>query len=752
MPALSSIVNEVQIPHTFRRAGTQPVAQASDIVSSHPADSGGNNDVDAQLGLLLARGGFRGIWNATATYRLFELVSNAGNLYACRVNGHSGGVNPEANPSDWAIVTAFQGNWFSGSNPRGAIVEHNSNLYLAKQAILGSDPAPDDAANVKWSLMGEDNNTATWAVIGNTDIIPWAKSPMPEPPETPGLVPQIQADNSVSWVNITDNFRGDWSASNTYGRADVVFARSNFFRCLTNNHRSGTGPYGDPDNWEPVSIFVGDWEANYYPVGMVVEENNNFWMSIDAVVPSDPAPSHADNTKWLRLSNYTLTEINALATTIIDNQVQGWAQIGTNLLVPHNNIDARIARTDQIPGTEELQDFVAGFIRAGGGIVVDYDDPNGTLTIRTGGNFQQPEQVRDLIGTTLVAGNNVTIDVDDANDTVTINARDSAIDTQRSDESIRDLVAGFVRAGDNITVTHNDAANTLTIAGLPRRTDAEIRNIISSTLRAGTGITFTTGASTTTINGFSGAYSDLTGTPMMPILGPWVSGTTYAANDIVLSDGRLWYWVPRDNDGDPDWTVAPEDYIPVGMGGRWATLSDWHGIYNTGDLYHRGNIVRGPSVGDNPNHDGYSAYLAIQQSLNTALTDRRHWTRIDRPLVREESGSTSSTATTSWRGLTRDGGGINIVVEANMLLGPGEFAIYRSDSGQEEGAIDLRWQRCFDSLPLNTAGSRRAMVTGWASGGSPTLDVFEVSRHSNGSLRIRGGNANETLTIINREW
>ena len=50
--------------HTFRRGGTQPVAQAVDVVSAHPAvDTDGNNDVDSQLGLLLARGGFRGIWN-----------------------------------------------------------------------------------------------------------------------------------------------------------------------------------------------------------------------------------------------------------------------------------------------------------------------------------------------------------------------------------------------------------------------------------------------------------------------------------------------------------------------------------------------------------------------------------------------------------------------------------------------------------------------------------------------------------------
>ncbi|MCY4260234.1 MAG: hypothetical protein OXC91_08235, partial [Rhodobacteraceae bacterium] len=329
MPAFSTPSLFKDILHTFRRGGAQPVAQASDIVSSHPADTNGNNDVDAQIGLLLERGGFRGVWNATATYRLFEMVSNAGNLYACRVNGHSGGAAPEGNPSDWFVVTAFQGNWFAGGNPRGAIVEYNGNLYLATQAIAGGDPAPDAADNTKWALMGEDTVTELWARSGNTDVIPWSKVPMPEPPSTPGLVPQIQSDNSVSWVNLTDNFRGDWSASNTYARADVVFARSNFFRCLTDNHRSGTGPYGDPENWEPISVFVGDWEANYYPVGMVAEENNNFWMSIEAVLPADPAPSHADNVKWLRLSNYTMAEINTIATTIIDNQVQGWAQIGT---------------------------------------------------------------------------------------------------------------------------------------------------------------------------------------------------------------------------------------------------------------------------------------------------------------------------------------------------------------------------------------------------------------------------------------
>lgn len=73
---------------------------------------------------------------------------------------------------------------------------------------------------------------------------------------------------------------------------------------------------------------------------------------------------------------------------------------------------------------EAVQDIVGGFVVAGVGCTVTYDDTAGTFTINVtgggGGGETDPEIVRDVIGGALVAGSGIQITVDDAGDQITI--------------------------------------------------------------------------------------------------------------------------------------------------------------------------------------------------------------------------------------------------------------------------------------------------------------------------------------------
>jgi len=353
---LSDIANALKVPHAFRRAGMQTVALAEDIKVETTVDAAGNNSVQDHLDLLRARGGFRGSWDVDATYAYGEIVVDYRNLYSLRVNGHTGGARPLENGSDWAILTVYQGNWTSGETyPFRGIVRHNGVLYIAHNSSVSGTTSPDmDSTN--WGALEGTTDAAIlalihdWAEAGNTDEIPWAKLPFSAPPSTSGdtgKVPTYVFGSGLLWRQPpTGQYQGDWSPTATYNEGNVVFARNSFFRCLTEGHLSGYGPFSDPTNWAPVTIFGGDWSVNYWQAGMITEHNNHFWMALEQVTNTDPEPGSDTDTKWMRLDNFTLAEIQS---GLLPSLVKAYARIGNTTLIPAGDIHTDIARTSQIP-------------------------------------------------------------------------------------------------------------------------------------------------------------------------------------------------------------------------------------------------------------------------------------------------------------------------------------------------------------------------------------------------------------------
>ncbi len=142
----------------------------------------------------------------------------------------------------------------------------------------------------------------------------------------------------------------------------------------------------------------------------------------------------------------------------------------------------------QKPRIEDVQDIMASTLKEGTGIDIEYDDPNGLITISISSvdgingilaDEQHPiaEDVQDIVGNTLVAGNGIGIVYDDVNNTLTI-----SLDT----ETVQDIIGNTLVAGDGINVVYNDEANTITIS-LNDITES-VQDIINSTIIAGKGI------------------------------------------------------------------------------------------------------------------------------------------------------------------------------------------------------------------------------------------------------------------------
>ena len=100
-----------------------------------------------------------------------------------------------------------------------------------------------------------------------------------------------------------ERWRGEWQSGDTYARADLVQWAGHLWICRTDNFLSTTGPDGDTANWDPISLYRGEWTNGWFEPGDIVRDpaDQNIYMSI-APARNSGAPS-TDDDRWLRLSN-----------------------------------------------------------------------------------------------------------------------------------------------------------------------------------------------------------------------------------------------------------------------------------------------------------------------------------------------------------------------------------------------------------------------------------------------------------------
>jgi len=177
----------------------------------------------------------------------------------------------------------------------------------------GNTPgSPSAGTSAEWSRADHDHGiTAGGATFEPTqaNLYP-AVSPMIEAETASATVnPILGSDddsNHLIKLGVAREIIGtDWgnlAVGHTFRPGNVVPRTGRWYGCIKAHAKGGTGPDNDPANWIVLTSWAGQWKAGWYDPGEEVLDGGDIWKTTVAVVNTDPAPSHADNTKWLRLT------------------------------------------------------------------------------------------------------------------------------------------------------------------------------------------------------------------------------------------------------------------------------------------------------------------------------------------------------------------------------------------------------------------------------------------------------------------
>jgi hypothetical protein len=195
---------------------------------------------------------YRGVWATGTRYRLNDLVTFGGTVFRCK-EGHTPGTDSTLNfdqDEHWEIE--FPGSQFSGewNNTTvyqvGDIVKHGGWLYHSLTNNYNSHP-----------------NTSIYQLEDRVDPIDW----------------QI--------VSKGINFRGEWSATETYKTGDVVRRGGNTYTALLDTTDDGSSlDYLDSTNWELLTVgqtWRNFWqpEQRYAPNDLVIYLGNTYKCNLE---------------------------------------------------------------------------------------------------------------------------------------------------------------------------------------------------------------------------------------------------------------------------------------------------------------------------------------------------------------------------------------------------------------------------------------------------------------------------------------
>ena len=224
---------------------------------------------------------WRGAWVATRTYDEHQLVIFSGHLYRCtnpRLHGDASRANPPSDPTNWAAIDEWRAAWASGNTyPAGAIVTNGGNIWLATELVADT--------------VGEPHTSTLWVQINDSVI--WMGA----------------------WNDITEGDPVPRGSIVTDGESAV------FYIARTTHDRQRSGPDVDSVNWTAVTSWAGNWiSGRWWARGIAVRHAGAVWFANESVLPPDPAPDHADNTKWVK-AGLTTSERAALPTGSPANKV-----------------------------------------------------------------------------------------------------------------------------------------------------------------------------------------------------------------------------------------------------------------------------------------------------------------------------------------------------------------------------------------------------------------------------------------------
>ena len=273
------------------------------------------------------------------------------------------------------------------------VYRENKKILKATDDTVTITPNDDDST---LTLKAEPTQAQTYDLLkdilkpANNDVV--FQDDDTEHTTTIGIIREIV---ETDWVNLPVAFAF---------RVGTIVPRSGlWYICKVATQKGGVGPDNDPDHFEIMTTWAGDYSAaKYYLNGTRTLFKGRVATALEAITPSDPAPDAATNTKW-HLDGQEVTK----AAVYTQNKA---------------------------------------IIKHGGGVVVSADDDDQTITIAAD---LDPEHVYEEIAEVIEAGTGIAVTPDASRERVNIAANPSKA-TQYP------IVKQMPKAGNNVKITFDD--------------------------------------------------------------------------------------------------------------------------------------------------------------------------------------------------------------------------------------------------------------------------------------------------------
>ena len=272
--------------------------------------SNGNDTTDTSYWGKINEGiSWQGTWNASADYKLHEVVHHANNSYVCIADTTSNQSPPDA--TYWEILAT--GIQFEGEYDDTAgydvhdVVYYGANTFVCIQNTSGGNNPTDVtywnsfSHGVKWSSTYD--NTSSY---NKDDIVSYGGNTFIAKQNTVGNTP----DDAANWETFSSgiNYVGEWDVAVAYKTDDMVSHGGSIFIALS-AAVAGTNPNANPGTWTKLTSGVeyrNDWDGSTaYKKDDIVSYGNGAYIAKQDSTGSNPASVIAD---WATLSSGTQFE------------------------------------------------------------------------------------------------------------------------------------------------------------------------------------------------------------------------------------------------------------------------------------------------------------------------------------------------------------------------------------------------------------------------------------------------------------
>jgi len=260
-------------------------------VDSHTSDPVFDEDI-ANWALFTSGLNYRSSWTVNTRYGQGDVVKYGGIVYRC-IEGHtSNNIDNglEADQAKWQIINEgveFVGDWVIGQKYKvNDLVKYGGTIFRCKEGhTSGTDSTLNFDREEHWQVefsgfefSGDWNNSTVYQVgdvVRHGGYLFYASDVNQNDSPSNSLYQVGDKADPPSWIKLSEatNFRGDWSAAETYKTGDLVRRGGDLYVALLDTTADGSSlDYLDDSNWKIVNV-AQRWR-NFWAIGSTYAVND----------------------------------------------------------------------------------------------------------------------------------------------------------------------------------------------------------------------------------------------------------------------------------------------------------------------------------------------------------------------------------------------------------------------------------------------------------------------------------------------